>query len=235
MTIDYDQLKTLVKEAMFTAGGINEPSAPEGIPIRMPAADTADREPEMGDPEANEMYAIAVAARGATEELIEALDDPVFDDAYEHAFKASACLRRALNSIEETGAHPMPDERVVTPPAKQQKYAGYVPYGGEGSFAYADGQMQEALGDEVAPAPTALGTRALAVTQKAGLGGSQAPEQIVAMLEAVVTGGGIPQQHLKRGISAWLASYGVSTARAIGQVMADEIEKKRKQKELEGS
>jgi len=30
MSVDYDQLKALVKEAMFTGGGINEPSAPEG-------------------------------------------------------------------------------------------------------------------------------------------------------------------------------------------------------------
>ena len=32
MSIDYKQLKGLVKEAMFTGGGINEPSAPLGIP-----------------------------------------------------------------------------------------------------------------------------------------------------------------------------------------------------------
>ena len=39
MSIDYKQLQLLVKEAMFTNGGINEPSAPEGVPHRMPAAD----------------------------------------------------------------------------------------------------------------------------------------------------------------------------------------------------
>ena len=31
MSVDYNQLKALVKEAMFTGGGINEPSAPEGV------------------------------------------------------------------------------------------------------------------------------------------------------------------------------------------------------------
>ena len=46
MSVDYEQLKLFVKEAMFTGGGINEPSAPEGIPHRMPAADTESPEQE---------------------------------------------------------------------------------------------------------------------------------------------------------------------------------------------
>ncbi len=124
MSIDYEQLKDFVKEAMFTGGGINEPSAPEGIPHRMPSADTWDKQQDMGDPEANKMYEVALVAREATEKLVEALDQPIFDDAYEHAFKASACLRRALNSIEQSGAHPMPTQRVVAPPSAQQKYTG---------------------------------------------------------------------------------------------------------------
>ena len=74
MTIDYKQLRSLVKEAMFTGGGINEPSYPEDIPHRMPAADTQDKEQDMGDPEANKLYDIALAAREATEELVAALD-----------------------------------------------------------------------------------------------------------------------------------------------------------------
>ena len=122
MTIDYKQLQALVKEAMFTGGGINEPSAPEGIPHRMPSADTWDKQQDMGDPKANELYEVALVAREATEKLVEALDQPIFDDAYEHAFKASACLRRALNSIEQSGAHPMPMQRVVAPPPAMQKY-----------------------------------------------------------------------------------------------------------------
>ena len=99
MTIDYNQLKTLVKEAMFTGGGINEPSAPANVPHRMPSADTQDRQQDMGDPEANQMYEVALVAREAAEQLVEKLDQPIYDTAYEHAFKASACLRRALNSV----------------------------------------------------------------------------------------------------------------------------------------
>ena len=130
MTIDYKQLQTLVKEAMFTGGGINEPSAPEGVPHRMPAADTDEKEQDKGDPEANRLYDIALTAREAAEKLVEALDEPIYDDAYEHAFKASACLRKALNSLEGAGAHPMPDQRVVAPDKEQQ------PYGTGGGMNY---------------------------------------------------------------------------------------------------
>ena len=138
MSIDYKQLKSMVKEAMFTGGGINEPSAPEGIPHRMPAATSWNKQQDMGDPKANKMYAMALTAREATEELVEALDEPVFDGAYEHAFKASACLRRALNSIQESGAHPMPTQHVVAPPVNQQKYnsTGGDYAGGAGAIAW---------------------------------------------------------------------------------------------------
>ncbi len=54
MSIDYKQLEAIVREAMFTQGGINEPSAPKGVPHRMPAAEPNDRQQDMGDPEANE-------------------------------------------------------------------------------------------------------------------------------------------------------------------------------------
>jgi hypothetical protein len=132
MTIDYKQLQALVKEAMFTGGGINEPSAPRGVPHRMPAADTDEKEQDKGDPEANRLYDIALTAREATEKLVEALDEPIYDDAYEHAFKASACLRKALNSLEGSGAHPMPDQRVVAPDKEQQPYG----MGGSGAMNY---------------------------------------------------------------------------------------------------
>ena len=122
MTIDYKQLEALVKEAMFTGGGINEPSAPEGVPHRMPAADNDEKEQDKGDPKANHLYDIALTAREAAEKLVVALDEPIYDDAYEHAFKASACLRKALNSLEGAGAHPMPDQRVVAPDKEQQPY-----------------------------------------------------------------------------------------------------------------
>lgn len=153
MTINYKQLQALVKEAMFTGGGINEPSAPEGVPHRMPAADTDAPEQLKGDPTANKMYDIALAAREATEKLVEALDDPAFDGAYEHAFKASACLRKALNSIEESGAHPMPTQRVVAPPENQQKYTS----GGGGD--YAGGAMLGPVLDEEADIGDALGAK----------------------------------------------------------------------------
>ena len=132
MTIDYKQLEALVREAMFTGGGINEPSAPEGVPHRMPAADTDTPEQDKGDPEANKLYDIALAAREAAEKLVVALDQPIYDDAYEHAFKASACLRKALNSLEGSGAHPMPDQRVVAPDKEQQPYG----MGGSGAMNY---------------------------------------------------------------------------------------------------
>ena len=121
MSIDYKQLQEMVKEAMFTGGGINEPSATEGVPHRMPSANTDSKAQDKGDPKANKMYDVALAAREAAEQLVEALDDPTFDGAYEYAFKASALLRKALNSLESSGAHPMPDQRVVSQPAYQQK------------------------------------------------------------------------------------------------------------------
>jgi hypothetical protein len=143
MTVDYKQLKAFVKEAMFTGGGINQPSAPEGIPHRMPAADGADKQQNMGDAEANKMLEFALTAREATEVLVEKLDEPIFDEAYEHAFKASACLRRAINSIQRSGAHAMPWQHVVSPPADQQKYnAGGGDYAG-GAGAIPFGSLEE--------------------------------------------------------------------------------------------
>ena len=141
MSIDYEQLQLLVKEAMFTNGGINEPSAPEGVPHRMPAADKDTPEQYKGDPEANNLYDLALDAREATEQLVEALDAPIYDDAYEQAFKASACLRKALNSLEGSGAHPMPNQRVVAAPEYQQRYNG-----GSGGD-YAGGGMMGMGGD----------------------------------------------------------------------------------------
>lgn len=142
MTINYKQLQALVKEAMFTGGGINEPSAPVGVPHRMPAADTDTREQDKGDPKANSLYELALVAREAAEQLVEALDEPIYDGAYEHAFKASACLRKALNSLEESGAHPMPSQRVVAPPKYQQRYSSGSnagDYGGGAMIGMGDG------------------------------------------------------------------------------------------------
>jgi hypothetical protein len=142
MTIDYEQLKLFVKEAMFTGGGINEPSAPEGIPHRMPAAEPSRRE---GDPEADELYGVALVAREAAEKLVVALDNPIFDDAYEYAFKASACLRNVLTSLEATGASPRPEDRVVAPPQWEQPYnAGSAGFAGGASGTVWPGFLDEA-------------------------------------------------------------------------------------------
>ena len=158
MTIDYQQLKHLVEDAMAVdgPGGMMTPSAPAGVPHRMPAADTADKEQDMGDPEANAIYDVALAAREAAEQLIVVLDDPNYDQVYQDAFKASACLRRVLNGVIDMGAHPMPDQRVVAPPTDQQQYnasgknAGNYS-GGMGGFAMpmsnVVGRFQEGVPD----------------------------------------------------------------------------------------
>tara|TARA_R110000824_G_scaffold20300_4_gene76746 strand:- start:1003 stop:1482 length:480 start_codon:yes stop_codon:yes gene_type:complete len=157
MTIDYKQLETLVREAMFTEGGEDRHASPVGVPHRMPAAEPSDKEQDMGDDEINEKYDIALAAREATEQLVECLDESIYDGAYEHAFKASANLRRALNSLIEIGAHPMPKQRVVAPDTGEQKYsaggsnAGDFS-GGMGGFAMGMGDgaggMQESVDEQ---------------------------------------------------------------------------------------
>ena len=126
MTINYKQLKDLVLQELVGdgPGGMMGASAPAGIPHRMPAADPPEKEQDMGDDDANKLYEVALTAREATEQLVEALDEPIYDGAYEHAFKASAALRRCLNELIGVGAHPMPDQRVVASPKYQQKYAG---------------------------------------------------------------------------------------------------------------
>jgi len=178
MTIDYEQLKLFVEGALAHdgPGGMMTPSAPAGIPHRMPAADTADKEQDMGDPAANALYDVALVAREATEQLIVKLDDPLYDEVYEDAFKASACLRRVLNGIIDMGAHPMPDQRVAAPPRAQQQYnasggknAGNYT-GGMGGFAMpmgnAVGQFQEGtVPDE--EALKGLGVKNVVEVQKA--------------------------------------------------------------------
>ena len=205
MSVDYDQLKALVKEAMFTGGGINEPSGPESVPHRMPAADSAGKEQDMGDPEANKLYDIALAAREATEQLVEALDDPIHDGAYEQAFKATTCLRRVLNDLEAAGAHPMPQQRVVAPPTYQQKYTGGTNAGdytgGAGGFAMGDGfgVAEEGIRDTIKKFGAGVlsrGKQAQLTKQKgadigtgAVLGGVEdAERQILIQVEEVLTG-----------------------------------------------
>mgnify|MGYP003148121682 CR=1 FL=1 len=178
MTIDYEQLKLFVEGALAHdgPGGMMAPSAPAGIPHRMPAADTADKEQDMGDPEATALYDVALAAREATEQLIIKLDNPLYDEVYEDAFKASASLRRVLNGVIDMGAHPMPDQRVAAPPRAQQQFnasggknAGNYT-GGMGGFAMpmgnAVGQFQEGNVPEE-DALKGLGVKNVAEVQKA--------------------------------------------------------------------
>jgi len=99
-------------------GGIMDPGMVPFVPHREPAADTAD-EPEEPT-EADHLYEIALTARLATEKLVKSLDHPIYDAAYEAAFKATGALRDALNALEAVGADPTPAGRVVAPPPEQQ-------------------------------------------------------------------------------------------------------------------
>ena len=78
---------------------------------------------------------------------METLDQPIYDGAYEHAFKASACLRRALNELVNVGAHPMPVQHVVAAPRQQQKYTAGSNMGdyfaGVGGYGDTGGGMME--------------------------------------------------------------------------------------------
>tara|TARA_R110002020_G_scaffold78132_2_gene196669 strand:- start:1549 stop:2250 length:702 start_codon:yes stop_codon:yes gene_type:complete len=165
MSVDYKQLQEMVKEAMFTGGGINQPSAPKGVPHRMPSADAGDKQQNLGDPKANALYSLAVKARASVEKLIEGLDEPIYDAAYEHAFKASACLRRTLNTLEQSGAHPMPDERVVAPPRNQQRWGGYVPY--QGALEYGANSVAAGMMEEEDPAMKGFGVGSASVSAQA--------------------------------------------------------------------
>ena len=160
MAIDYNQLKEFVREAMVHdgPGGSMAPSAPE-VPHRMPAANPA---PQEGDETANKLYYVALDAREATEKLVEALDDPLFDAAYENAFKASANLRKVLNILEDAGARPPSYDRVVAPPRSTQKYAtassGPSFGGGDSAAMGMVGALEEAEeGEEEESAEKAIG------------------------------------------------------------------------------
>ena len=223
MTIDYKQLETLVREAMFTGGGINEPSAPAGVPHRMPAAELPDKEQDMGDPEANEMYSMAVKARAAVQELIEALDEPIFDGAYEHAFKASACLRKTLNSLEQAGAHPMPDEQVVAPPADRQRWGGYVPY--QGAIDYGAGAMGPPGLEEEAPK---AGARSKKIAAATGAGATQTSADIEQQLASVLTGGGVTPLKLRDALISLLTDLGLKNAKQVALLIAKGLAAKQK-------
>mgnify|MGYP003660807703 CR=1 FL=1 len=113
-----DMLKQLVEKQLNEADPFMNHGMVPFVPHRQPAADTRN-EPE--EPrEVDHLYKIAVAARRAAEELVVALDHPIYDKAYEDAFKASSCLRDALNALEGLGAVIDPDDRVVAPSEEDQ-------------------------------------------------------------------------------------------------------------------
>jgi hypothetical protein len=120
--INFAELKALVERQLKEFdGGIMSPDMVPFVPHRQPAADPPK---EKEYTEADELYDLGFEAREATETLVEALDDPSYDDAFEHAFRASACLRRALNSLIDQGAKPLAHKRVVAPKKSLQKYFG---------------------------------------------------------------------------------------------------------------
>jgi hypothetical protein len=232
MSIDYEQLKDFVKEAMFTGGGINEPSAPEGIPIRTPSSDISGREQDMGDPKANKLYDAALKAREATEQLVEKLDEPIYDAAYENAFKASACLRRVLNNLKESGAHPMPDQEVVPPPSKQQKYGNYLPYQGDldysGGGASSGMELEEQEQPAVPEAPVKQGARSKRMAAASSAGGKQSSGDIEQQLAAVLGGKGITPIALRDALVSLLADLGLPQAKPIAVKVAKGLQAKQK-------
>jgi len=118
-TKSIDLIKTLVEQELREInGGIMDPNMVPFVPHREPAADPP-KEPEE-DTEVDRLYRIAVKARLATEELVKALDDPIHDQAYDSAFKATMALRDSLNSLIEQGANPTDSERIVAPPENEQ-------------------------------------------------------------------------------------------------------------------
>ena len=117
-----------LKELLGPDGGIMDPNMVPFVPQHQPAQDPPDGDASDND-EATRLYRIALKAREATEELIVALDDPIYDDAYESAYKATMCLRKALNDLKAQGAAPTTEEEVVAPPRDEQPYGmqGFLP------------------------------------------------------------------------------------------------------------
>jgi hypothetical protein len=110
-----------------------DPNMVPFVPHREPAADPP-KESEEEDTEVDRLYRIAVKARLATEALVKALDDPIHDQAYDSAFKATMALRDTLNSLIDQGAKPIDSERLVAPHEEdqpRQDAPGYaIPFAG---------------------------------------------------------------------------------------------------------
>jgi len=110
-----------LKELLGPDGGIMDPGMVPFVPHQQPAQDPPKGDASNKD-EATRLYRVALKAREATEELIVALKDPIYDDAYESAYKATMCLRKVLNDLKAQGAAPTEEEEVVAPPRDEQPY-----------------------------------------------------------------------------------------------------------------
>jgi len=124
--------KLVEQEIREIDGGIMDPNMVPFVPHRQPAADPVE---EPAEPtEVDRHYSLALRARLATEELVKALDGPIYDGPYESAFKATAALRDVLNGLEGLGADPAAPERVVAPAEEEQPLGStagnYMPFGG---------------------------------------------------------------------------------------------------------
>jgi len=120
-----DLIKALVEQELREIdGGIMDPNMVPFVPHRMPGSDTGNepREPTKTD----RLYSVAVKARIATEDLVKALDEPIYDQAYEAAFKATMALRDSLNALMAVGAHPPNRERIVAPDVEEQPVGSAV-------------------------------------------------------------------------------------------------------------
>jgi len=227
MNIDYEQLKTFVEEAMSEDINIMEPSGPKGIPHRMPAADPSKEE---GDPKTNELYDLALVAREATEKLVEALDEPIYDRAFEQAFKASTCLRRALNSLEESGANPHPQQRVVAPPQDQQRYSTTAgAYAGGGGIGIGGGIFGANYLEEV---EVAKPSQRAGKIGRAALAGSeiQSPEDVATSLDAIVDAQGVTPQVLRAAFIKFLSDLGLQSPGSTAQKIALAVQDRKKGK-----
>lgn len=133
-TKSIDLIKKLVEQELREInGGIMDPNMVPFVPHREPAADPP-KESDEEDTEVDRLYRIAVKARLATEALVKALDDPIHDQAYDSAFKATMALRDTLNSLIDQGAQPTDSERLVAPHEEdqpRQDAPGYaIPFAG---------------------------------------------------------------------------------------------------------
>ena len=129
-----DLIKTLVEKELREYEG--DSNMVPLVPHKQPAA---DKDPEEHIPtEIDHLYKLAVKARIATEELVKQLEEPIYDGAYEHAFKATMSLRRTLNELIAVGAEPEEEDRIVAPPTDDQpgnNSGGFVPMSYSGGSA----------------------------------------------------------------------------------------------------